>query len=80
MMTMRQAAAGAAKHDRHRVEGLHHLALRLAGRDAALGTLEATRRAAAGMEVVFGVEELKGYGVRHMMVNAAGARIEFIAP
>lgn len=55
------------------------MALRVAGGDAALDALEATLRAAAGVEVVFGAEELKGYGVRHMMVNAAGARIEFIA-
>lgn len=79
MMTLWQAATGAAKHDRHGVVGLHHLALRVAGGDAALDALEATLRAAAGVEVVFGAEELKGYGVRHMMVNAAGARIEFIA-
>lgn len=79
MITLWQAAAGAAAHDRRSAAGLHHLALRVAGGDAALDGLEATLRAAAGVEVVFGAQELKGFGVRHMMVTAAGVRIEFIA-
>lgn len=79
MITLWQAAAGAAAHDRRTAAGLHHLALRVAGGDAALDSLEATLRAAAGVEVAFGAEELKGFGVRHMMVIAAGVRIEFIA-
>ncbi|GAB0495293.1 hypothetical protein MMPV_006592 [Pyropia vietnamensis] len=79
MITLWQAATGAAPHDRRGAIGLHHLALKVAGGDVALDALEATLRAAAGVEVDFGAEELKGFGVRHMMVTAVGVRIEFIA-
>lgn len=79
MITLWQAAAGAAAHDRRAAAGLHHLALQVGGGDAALDSLEATLRAAAGVEVAFGAQELQGFGVRHMMVTAAGVRIEFIA-
>lgn len=79
LITLWQAAAGAAPHDRRAGVGLHHVALRVAGGDAALDGLEATLRAAAGVEVLFGAEPLRGFGVRHLMVAAAGVRIEFIA-
>lgn len=64
--------------DRRRNVGLHHMALRV-GDDAALDALP-QRVTAAGVEVEFAPEPLKGRGVRHMMCRMPGGpRIEFIA-
>jgi len=79
MITLWQADAGASPHNRRTAAGLHHLSLRVAGGDGALNALADKLEAAAGVSVEFGPEELKGMGVRHMMVQAAGVRLEFIA-
>ncbi|MGE0860846.1 MAG: VOC family protein [Gammaproteobacteria bacterium] len=77
LITLWQAAPGAATFDRHRHLGLHHLALRVADLDAV-----ATRVAAhPGISLEFAPEALGNAGTRHMMCQLPGGiRLEFIAP
>jgi len=82
MITLWQAedAANAVSFDRRRVIGLHHLALRVAGREE----LEALHRELAArkdVEIEFAPEPLGGGPTRHMMCAIPGRiRLELIAP
>jgi catechol 2,3-dioxygenase-like lactoylglutathione lyase family enzyme len=72
--------ASAVPFDRRRVIGLHHLALRVAGREE----LDALHRELAqrkDVEIEFAPEPLRGGPTRHMMCAIPGQiRLELIAP
>lgn len=77
MITLWQAAPGAATFDRHHHLGLHHLALRVADLDAVAARVAAH----PGISLEFAPEALGNAGTRHMMcLLPGGIRLEFIAP
>lgn len=66
--------------DRKRVLGLHHLALRVAGREA-LASLHERLAAREDVRVEFAPEPLRGGPTEHMMLYIPGnIRVELIAP
>jgi catechol 2,3-dioxygenase-like lactoylglutathione lyase family enzyme len=74
-----RGADGARGFDKDRNVGLHHLALRVASRDA----LEAAhaRLSDAGVEIEFAPEPLRGGPAMHMMCyEPSGIRVELIWP
>lgn len=82
MITLWQVAdpSNAASFDRRNVIGLHHLALKVKGREA-LDTLHADLAAHDDVEVEFAPEPLGGGPTTHMMCAIpGGVRVEFIAP
>lgn len=77
MITLWQAAPGAAAFDRHRHLGLHHLALQVRDLDGVAKKVAAHPRIA----IEFPPEALGSSGTRHMMCALdGGIRLEFIAP
>jgi catechol 2,3-dioxygenase-like lactoylglutathione lyase family enzyme len=82
MITLWQAEspANAVPFDRRRVIGLHHLALRVADRDA-LEKLHGELAGRKDVEIEFAPEPLGGGPTRHMMCAIPGGiRLELIAP
>ena len=82
MITLWKVAdpSNAASFDRRNVIGLHHLALKVEGREA-LDTLHANLAAQDDVEVEFAPEPLGGGPTTHMMCAIPGGiRVEFIAP
>ena len=82
MITLWQAEdpASAVPFDRRRVIGLHHLALRVADREA-LEKLHGELAAREDVAVEFAPEPLGGGATRHMMcAMPGGIRLELIAP
>lgn len=81
MITLWQAsdAATATAFDRKNVIGLHHLALKVASREA-LDALHARLATTSGVQVEFAPEPLGDGPVAHMMCAIPGGiRVEFIA-
>lgn len=81
MITIWQASdpASAAPFNRKTNIGLHHLALKVAGRDA-LAALAAKLEAHDGVDIEFSPEALGETPLRHMMTTIpGGVRVEFIA-
>lgn len=77
MITLWQAAPGAARFDRHQHLGLHHLALQVHDLDAVAAQVAAH----TGITIEFAPEALGNGGARHMMCALdGGIRLEFIAP
>ncbi len=82
MITLWQVAdpSNAASFDRRNVIGLHHLALKVEGREA-LDALHADLAAHDDVEVEFAPEPLGAGPTTHMMCAIpGGVRVEFIAP
>ena len=82
MITLWQVAdpVNAAAFDRRNVIGLHHLALKVDGREA-LDALHQATAAYDGVEVEFAPEPLGDGPTAHMMCAISGGiRVEFIAP
>lgn len=82
MITLWQAEdpASAVAFDRHRVIGLHHLALRVAD-SAALERLHTELARRDDTEIEFAPESLGGGPTQHMMCRIPGnIRLELIAP
>jgi len=82
MVTLWQAASpsGAMPFDKNHTVGLHHLAIRVADRDA-LEQIYQRLCAADGIEIEFAPEPLRDGPATHMMCyEPAGIRIEFILP
>ena len=81
MLTLWQATDpdNASPFDRKNCVGLHHVALRVADRDALTSLHEHLSRE-SGVAVEFAPEPLGTAGIHHMMVSIPGGlRVEFIA-
>jgi catechol 2,3-dioxygenase-like lactoylglutathione lyase family enzyme len=80
MLTLWQADEGAPDTDRKKCLGLHHLALKVADRDA-LHALHEELCQRPDVKVEFGPESVRGGPTQHMMFYIPGnIRLELIAP
>lgn len=80
MLTLWQAQPGAREADRRNQIGLHHLALKVADREA-LEVLHAELAARHDVTLEFAPESLRGGPTHHMMFYIPGnIRLELIAP